>query len=207
MTDAQWDAFVASTVGGSHRQTSAWGRLKAHQGWKTRRVVVSGAHRTRLAGGAQILFKPLPAIPFAGRIAYVVKGPLLAESDSSLGSRLLDEIDRVCRDERIRAVMVQPPEDAPPIESLLTAHGYLPSPVALAPPATVVVDLDADVDVLWSRLSRQLRKNIRRAETRGVVVRPGERVDLGDFHRLLTAASERLGYPISPRAYYEQLWE
>jgi lipid II:glycine glycyltransferase (peptidoglycan interpeptide bridge formation enzyme) len=205
--DDRWDAFLASTPGGSYKQTGSWARVKALQGWRARRIVVHDETGERVLGGAQILVRPLPVAGFAGRIGYVVKGPLVMEHDPVLQARLLHEIDQLCRVERISVIIVQPPEDAPPFDSLLLDHGYIPSPLSLAPTSTVVVDLDADIDVLRQRLGKQLRRNIRRAEAAGVVVRHGARADLDDFYRLLSLASQRLRYPIFPRAYYERIWD
>jgi FemAB family len=39
--DAQWDAFVASTPGGHHAQTSRWAQLKETIGWRAVRVAVT----------------------------------------------------------------------------------------------------------------------------------------------------------------------
>lgn len=207
VSDSHWDAFLASTAGGSHRQTSSWARVKQLQGWESRRVVVHDPPGDRIVGGAQILVKPLPYIPAAGRIGYVVKGPLMASADPVAQGRVVDEIHRLCRAERVAAVVIQPAAEAPPIASLLVDRGYTPSQHSLAPTSTVVVDLDANIDVLWQRLGKNLRKNIRRAEAKGVTVRCGQREDLDVFYRFLTAAAQRRSYSIFPRAYYERIWD
>lgn len=61
------------------------------------------------------------------------------------------------------------------------------------------------VDDLWSGLSQEWRRNIRRAERSGVEVTVGGPAELPDFYRLLRVTEERDGFRLGRSlAYYER---
>jgi peptidoglycan pentaglycine glycine transferase (the first glycine) len=202
---ADWDAFVERAPGGNYRQSSAWAATKAHAGWEPRWVVIRRAGV--LVAGAQLLVRPLPAIPGAGGLAHCAKGPLLADGDPQVAHALLEELRRRCRRDGVRALIVQPPEGGHSFGPLLHRAGAIASPIAVAPEATVLVDLTPDLVTVEQRLGKHLRKQLRRAERRGVTVRVGVRDDLPRFHELLTASSTRLSFPTFPLAYFQGLWD
>jgi lipid II:glycine glycyltransferase (peptidoglycan interpeptide bridge formation enzyme) len=202
---AEWDGFLEVTPGGSYRQTSAWAEVKALQGWETRRSVVR--RDGRIVAGAQLLIKPLPVVPALGGIAYCGLGPVLALDDPELAAQLLEQLGQQCRRERVRVLLVQPPDEGPSLDDALEARGFVESPIAVAPRATALVDLRRDLATIEQDLGRSLRKQLRRAHRRDVVVREGDREDIAVFHRLLVAAGDRLAYGVFPLAYYERLWD
>ena len=71
--DAEWDGFVAACDPGSYLQLSGWARVKAVNGWRSRRVVVDGADG-RI--GAEVLLRRPWGIPWA--FAYAPRGPVAA---------------------------------------------------------------------------------------------------------------------------------
>jgi peptidoglycan pentaglycine glycine transferase (the first glycine) len=202
---SEWDDFLARTPGGSHRQSSRWAAVKQLQGWEARRLVER--RDGHIVAGAQLLIKPLPGLSFLGKIGYCSKGPLLGEHDPELAAHMLGRIHRFCRREHVQVLIVQPPEDRPSFDDLLVRAGYVASPVPVAPRATVLVDIAPELDVIEQRLGKNLRKQLRRAERRGMGVRRGGSADIPTFYALLTAASERLDYPIFPAGYYQRLWD
>ena len=66
----------------------------------------------------------------------------------------------------------------------------------------------ADADVFARLHPSQVRRNVRRAERAGVVVREGTvEADLTEvFYRLHTRTRHRLGVPVQPPAYFRLLW-
>ncbi|MFA9432459.1 lipid II:glycine glycyltransferase FemX [Egicoccus sp. AB-alg2] len=204
-TQDTWDRFLARTPDGSFRQSTAWARVKARQGWHASRVVLR--HGDEILGGAQVLSKPLPGGPITGRIAYCSHAPLLREPDPVLATRILAQLRVWCRRQRVRALVVQPPRGDQAVGPLLDDLGCVPSPVPVAPRATVRLDLAPDLTTIEQRLGKSLRKHLRRAARAGVTVRRGGRDDLATFHRLLVAAAARLDYAVFGRSYYEALWD
>lgn len=61
-------------------------------------------------------------------------------------------------------------------------------------------DLLAGMNQLW-------RRNIRKAENSGVVVRLGDRSDLATFHRVYRETAERDHFTPRPLGYFEQMWD
>jgi len=192
---AAWDALVAAAPGGHVLQSWAWGDLKARFDW----------HPCRLAAGpacAQVLYRRLPG--GLGTIAYVPKGPLADFSDGAAMRALLAAIRPLARQQRALCLKIEPNrEDDPALAERLRTMGFRPSPQAIQPRRTLVVDLDAEPEAFLERMKQKTRYNIRLAARKGVTVRAGDEADLPEFYRLmeLTAARDRFG--IHSRAYYE----
>ncbi|MBL8132469.1 MAG: peptidoglycan bridge formation glycyltransferase FemA/FemB family protein, partial [Anaerolineae bacterium] len=73
-TPTQWDAFVRMHPRGHLLQLSTWGAHKRAFGWTDALVGVTDAAGD-LAGGALLLFRPLPLR--LGTMAYLPMGPLV----------------------------------------------------------------------------------------------------------------------------------
>lgn len=56
-------------------------------------------------------------------------------------------------------------------------------------------------------MTRTWRKNIRRAEREGVVIREGTRSDLPDVQRIYTETAQRQGFETQPLEYFEAMWD
>lgn len=71
------------------------------------------------------------------------------------------------------------------------------------------LDLDRDEDGVFRRIHASQRRNVRRAEREGVVVRRAEaRSDLDRvFYALQLDTRRRLGVPVQPRRFFALLWE
>jgi glycosyltransferase involved in cell wall biosynthesis/lipid II:glycine glycyltransferase (peptidoglycan interpeptide bridge formation enzyme) len=198
--DPAWDAFLASLPGGHHTQTSLWARVKSSMGWQAARVVVE--RQGHVVGGAQILYRRVPAV---GAIGYVSRGPVLAADDDALGARILDEVENVTRELRIRHLTVQPPgstDEAPPF---FTDRPYLASDTEVAPRATVLLDVTAEPDQILAAMSSKTRYNIRLSGRRSVTVREGDAIDIGAYHRILVATASRQGFEAAPRRYFDAM--
>jgi lipid II:glycine glycyltransferase (peptidoglycan interpeptide bridge formation enzyme) len=199
--DPAWDEFLCGLPSGHHTQTSLWAQVKAALGWRAVRVVAE--RDGRIAGGAQILYRRVPAI---GAVGYVSRGPVLAEDDPHLGVLVLDEVERVARDLRIRHLTVQPggvTEQAPPY---LAGRGYHPSSTEVAPRATVIVDITPEPERILAAMAAKTRYNVRLSGRRSIVVREGGLEDLELYHRMLRATADRQGFTAQPKAYFEAMW-
>ncbi len=191
---AAWDGFVAAAPGGHLLQSWAWGELKACFGWRVRRLATGPA-------GAQVLFRSLPA--GLGSIAYVPRGPLADLNDTATLQALLDAIRPLARRQRAICLKVEPNlEDDPALARQLHTLGFRPSPQAVQPRRTILVDLDADPEALLARMKQKTRYNVRLAARKGVTVRPGGEADLPAFYRLMEVTAERDAFGIHSPAYY-----
>jgi len=199
--EAEWDAFVAATPGGTYHQSSTWAEVKAVMGWESSRLVLrrDGA----IVGGCQVLVRRLPV---GGKIAYVPRGPIVADRDPGLLDELLASLENLARTERIIFLKVQPPPDRHDVSSVLEARGYVESALEAAPLASTRIDLAAPVESLLRGVNRNTKRNLRKAQQCGIVVREGNEDDLRTVAGLIEATSRRQGFSPYPLRYYEQMW-
>lgn len=201
--DPAWDAFLTALPGGHHTQTSLWARVKSSMGWQAVRVVIE--RQGDVVGGAQILYRRLPAV---GALGYVSRGPVLRDADDvALGARILDEIEDVTRELGIRHLTVQPTGSTDETPPFLTGRPYLPSDTQVAPRATTLVDVTPEPDEILAAMSSKTRYNIRLSGRRSVTVREGDATDIGVYHRILVATASRQGFEAAPRRYFDAMWD
>jgi peptidoglycan pentaglycine glycine transferase (the first glycine) len=199
--DREWDAFLATTPGGSYLQTSRWGRVKAYSGWAASRIKVYEGDQ--LIAGCQLLLR-IPAGLVA--VGYVTCGPLFRRTGTGVGDVVLDALDRYVRRKRFVHLKVQPPAEGADVLPELMARGFVESPLTAYPRATTRIDLRRDSADLLASVSESTRRGIRSAERRGVVVRPGTEADLPFFRAALLCTARRQGFTPYAASYYERMW-
>jgi len=187
LLDPDWDAFVDSTPGGHHLQTSRWAGVKATHGWQPVRLRV---HRKgEFVGGTQLLVRRMRF----GAIGYCPRGPLLRDNDPSALRALLDGLARLARRERILYVKVQPPAGREDMEPILREDGFVISDMPAATVATVRIDLRRSVDEILASMRSATRANIRKATRKGITVRGAGAPGLVAFGELVAETSRRQG--------------
>lgn len=200
--DPKWDAFLAETHGGHHVQTSIWGRLKATTGWRAVRIV---AHQhDRIVAGLQMLVRRIYG---AGSVGYVPKGPVLNGVSPHLADLLMTELRRVVRSQRVKCLIMQPPEQAQEAGLSLRQTGFYPLPFEVTPEATVVVNLQPSTDELLAAMHSKTRYNIRLGKRRGIVVREGDRNDIRAFYQMLMSTAKRQGFEEYSEDYIQRMYD
>jgi len=196
-----WDRFVLGRPDAHILQTSAWGALKARFGWADERVGLD--HQGELIGGAQVLYRRLPA--GLGCLAYVPKGPLVDWDNEERLTALLRALDHSAQLRGAIALTIEPDlSDDPRRRQQLSTLGFHPAPFsAIQPRRTLVVDISFDEDTILARMKQKTRYNIRLAARKGVRVREATEADLPAFHTLMAATSARDSFDIHAPAYYE----
>jgi len=192
LTNTQWTQFIARYPQAHLLQQAEWGALKADFGWKPVYVAAGEA-------GAQILFRSLP---MGFSIAYIPKGPLGSDLEP-----LWPLIDAVCREKRAVFVKVEPDawEDEFAGTDQLQQAGFRPSPHALQPRRTIVLDLHGDEEEILSRMKQKTRYNIRLAARKEVAVEASD--DLETFARLIEVTGERDAFGVHTPDYYRRAYE
>lgn len=66
---------------------------------------------------------------------------------------------------------------------------------------------DRDEAALLAGMNQLWRRNIKKADKSGVVVRQGDRTDLAAFHRVYLETAERDNFTPRPLEYFEQMWD
>ena len=176
-------------------QSWAWGELKGQFDWRVERLSLPSA-------SAQLLFRRLPG--GLGAIAYVPRGPLLNWGDDPALRQLLVAIRPLAQRQRAICLKIEPNlEDDPVLAERLRAAGFQPSPQAIQPRRTILVDLEAQPEAILARMKQKTRYNIRLAARKGVTVRPGEQADLPAFYRLMEITARRDNFAVHSQVYYE----
>lgn len=197
--DDGWDTFVDRVRGGHHVQTSRWGEVKAVVGWRAVRILLRRGGD--VVAGCQVLMRQWgPA-----RVGYVTRGPLASE-DSAV-KETIDALNRWAGASRLAYLKVQPPPHGRATAADLIGGGFAPSPLAVGPTATVLVDLTRSPEEQLRAMRAASRSNIAKARRRGLQVRAGGGSDLPAFVRLVEATSRRQGFDPYPAEYYHAMWD
>ena len=193
--NTQWDAFVQQ-AGGHLLQTSAWGALKSAFGWRAERVALTDP-AGNIACGAQVLYRRLPL--GLASIAYVPRGPV-----GEWGGALLAALDERAKARRAVLLKLEPHEkDTPQTAARLRDLGLRPSPHAVQPRRTLLVDLRPDEKAILATMAQKTRYNVRLAAKKGVVVRRGGTADLDSFNRLVAVTGQRDRFGVHSPDYYQ----
>lgn len=194
VVQASWNTAL-ERLGGDLLQSWQWGQFKQRHGWMVERIRVTAAGSEAMA---QVLFRRRGPLT----VAYLPRGPVFVDGDA-VAQALLTALDETCA--RYRAVvLVVEPDDPLPRAWLDTGREFAGGPASFQTSRTVKVPLVDDAGLL-AQMRRDIRYNVRHARRRGVIVEhaPMAPPELSIFYQLLQETSQRQGFGIHPRAYYE----
>jgi peptidoglycan pentaglycine glycine transferase (the first glycine) len=89
---------------------------------------------------------------------------------------------------------------------VLQRSGYAPTAVTMGPEATILLDLEPELDALLAGARPKTRRNIRLAARKGLTVREGDEADLETFYRLHVATGARQTFSPYPERHFDELW-
>ena len=115
------------------------------------------------------------------------------------------ELRRVARSWRVYGLILQPPDNGEPWAVDLPRWGFQPSSIGAFPTATVLIDLNQDLDAIMANMKSKTRYNIRLGRKKGIVVREETADDLPEFYRILTDTSQRQSFSTYSEAYYREM--
>jgi lipid II:glycine glycyltransferase (peptidoglycan interpeptide bridge formation enzyme) len=195
-----WDGWLGAND--AHLlQTWEWGELKRQFGWRAERIVLR--EREKIHAAAQVLYRRLaPGLT----IAYLPRGPVCAQ-DASLTS-FLEQVREHVRTRGVFLLKLEPDwGQRDPREDALASIGASRTDETIQPPATIQIDLTANLDTILARMKSKWRYNIRLAEKKQVTVREGTREDLGAFCELMQLTGERDHFAIHSADYYRAAFD
>jgi lipid II:glycine glycyltransferase (peptidoglycan interpeptide bridge formation enzyme) len=202
-----WDSLVEASDPGSYLQLTGWARVKAVNGWSSRRLIA------RDGVGAQILVRRPRPLPWG--FAYAPRGPLgggwsgdeLAVFTNAVRDRLPHMAGRISHLRIDPEVEIDGPHDPDgATRRALAASGWRPAP-PIQPNSTRVIDLRPDEEALWGDLRKKWRQYVNKARSGGVVVVDAEGDRLGDFYRIYRETADRAGFLIRAERAYRDVWE
>ena len=203
-----WDARVEANPLGSYLQLTAWARVKAVNGWASRRLLAPDA-----GAGAQVLLRRPGPLPWA--FAYAPRGPVLERWDEASIKAFTELARSELRGGASRAshLRIDPEveagadrDDGGAATAALRAAGWTPA-AAVQPAATRAIDLAPDEDALWSDLRKKWRQYVNKARTGGVRVVDADASRLDDFYRIYEETAARAGFLIRAKSAYRDIWE
>ena len=188
-------------------QSAAWGEFKSHYGWTPERWAWDGARGEPVAA-AQVLRRGWPARGRWVSILYCPRGPALDWSDPFLVRTVLQDLARLADSRRTVMIKIEPDLAASgQVEEWLREAGWARSAQPVQFGSTMVLDLERSDDELLAAMKTKTRYNIRLAEKRGVMVRPGAAgEDLDRLYALYAETAVRDGFVLRPRDYYLRAW-
>jgi hypothetical protein len=191
--DLCWDKFLQETPLGQFQQSTMWARAKHSEGWKPVRVVVT--MEEEIVAGFQILWQSLWHV----RMGYVSKGPVVWPGHHGLAEYATALLQKLSREERLRALVVQPPDLCVQMSEALACNGFMQDMSAKVIDATWILDLGDGFDAVEQRMRTEKRRVARQAVKLGVSIREGDRRDLGTFFELMLSTCRRQGVKPNPR--------
>jgi lipid II:glycine glycyltransferase (peptidoglycan interpeptide bridge formation enzyme) len=148
-------------------------------------------------------------LPLPGRtIAYVPKGPFVALDDADAWSALLTGLRDEARKRGAIFLKIDPDVsvgDSAAVDAIREI-GFRLSTDQVQFQSTFLMDLSLDVPELRSRMRRETRNYLNRAQRAGVTIREGGRDDLPLFYEMYRETGHRQSFLIRPREYYLLDW-
>jgi lipid II:glycine glycyltransferase (peptidoglycan interpeptide bridge formation enzyme) len=163
-----------------------------------------------ICGGAQVLTRRIRG---AGVIGYILRGPLVHPDTIDGQSLIVKAIKEYALGQGSSWLVVVPPYRAFSLAEKLKGEGFAPHPDYLPPTgitqASGVIDLTPDMDAVLQRMNRNTRRNLKRGQEGGVVVRPGTKEDTGLFWGLLEGLCRRRGTTpnIPGQQFVDKVWD
>src|ERR1019366_682020 len=132
--DTYWDTFLQETPLGQFQQSTIWAQAKDTEGWKPLRVVLTVDGE--IVGGFQILWRG----SWRGRSGYVSKGPVVLPDYPGLAEYATELLLKLARRERLRALVVQPPDLCKQLSARLAGNGFELDMLAKVNDVTWIID-------------------------------------------------------------------
>jgi lipid II:glycine glycyltransferase (peptidoglycan interpeptide bridge formation enzyme) len=202
LTDYAWDSFLQKIPFANLVQTSLWGQIKSHSGWKPTRLIIKD--NNEIIAGIQILTR---SFPLFGLIGYAPRGPVYKRADDQLIRLLMDEIEKTTKKYRILILAIQMATENEKLEELISSRGYKSGSLEISPSATIRLDLTQDQNLLLSKMKRRNRRALRKSREAGMVVLEGNEEDLNDFYDLYINTSQRQKFIPFDKEYFIKLWQ
>lgn len=197
--------FIQGHPYGSVFQSYEWGELKKKHGWLPVRLVLERSGN--LAGAVTLLHK---GNTFC-RMAYSPRGPVVDFSDGEALTLLTGAMRGYLQHRKVGFWKLDP--EVPSRESYPKVFRLQFTPAStrtgfggIQPRTVWRLDMGEAPD-MEKGLGKSARRQIKKAEKNGVVLRPGTREDLPAFYGLLQETARRNRFRIRPLTYYHDMWD
>lgn len=235
MTDNIWNELISTLPTPHFLQTYEWGQVKAKYGWTPYYAVWTEKQISVISdqssvpdyclAAALILKKQILSQGFSARLSilYSPKGPLLDWNNTSLRTRVLNDLQAFAKKQGAIFLKVDPDvvlargvpdsegevrkDNGQAVRSELLGRGWVYSSDQIQFRNTVLIDLSASEEEMLTWMKPKTRYNIRLSEKKGVTVRVGTLDDLPMLYKMYAETSVRDGFVIRDEGYYMTVWK
>ncbi|MFH1361794.1 MAG: peptidoglycan bridge formation glycyltransferase FemA/FemB family protein [bacterium] len=203
---SRWNDFVSSSLECPVLQSFEWGELKAHFGWEPLRIAIED--NDKIIAAISILKKKIPYLNYP--IFYAPRGPVVDFSNKELVDYLLNAVEKEAEKSRAVSLKIDPDISERPVASLarISALGFLKASRQIQPRATILLDLDRELDDIIKGFEEKTRYNIRLSDRKGVIVREEPTLKgIEAFYKLYQETAARDKFSIHPLKYYQKIRE
>ena len=118
----------------------------------------------------------------------------------------IKQVSDLAKKENVIFLKLEPMGESREVSDVLKRRGFVRSEKEIQPQKTIILDITKQDDELLAQMHQKSRYNIRLCARKGVKIQPpggGQNSDI--FWQLLQKTSERDGFSIHTREYYERL--
>ena len=233
-----WNSIIANLPNPHFMQSMEWAQVKAAGGWQPIYAVWTETDfqvssppstfnlppSTALKATALILKKTVIRGGFAAKlcILYCPKGPNLDWSDAPLRRRVLDDLQRLARQQGAIFLKLDPDvvlgiglpgaDDSvtepggEAVRADLALRGWRFSQDQLQFRNTVLLDVSPSEEDILARMKQKTRYNVRLAAKKNVILRVGTKKDFSMLYQMYAETAKRDGFIIRDEHYYQTVW-
>ena len=196
-----WNEFVASFATSPVLQSFEWGELKAQFGWQPIRLAVFD--QDKIVAGISILKRNIPYIKHS--IFYAPRGPVVELANRAALDFLLMAVEKEAEKHKAISLKIDPAWSK---EQMLVDLGFHKALKQIQPRATILLDLEPDLETILKSFEEKTRYNVRLAQRKGIVVREDpSRKAVALFYEMYKKTAIRDNFLIHPLGYYQKIRE
>ena len=202
----EWGTLLKEVTNCHFRQYPEWALAKKAIGYDSRLLLVR--QNNVLAGGALVLIRKYA---YWCRIGIVSQGPCLKDENAELVAFFSRKLTEFCSQFGLLYLIVELPYSKSGWLNLFLKNGFAIKaqglPGGFLYDTTLMINLDREVDEIFSGFSSARRRYVRKSSTLPVVLREGELEDLDACCKLFSYTSnKRSGYLVEPyKSFYQVL--
>ena len=217
----EWNKLLLQFPDAHILQTSQWAEAKKQNGWDPL-YFREGSDLHSPEWLALVLRRQISFAGLKFSVLYAPKGPVVRWGNPSNVSRMLDELQAICQQEKAIFIKIdpdvllgtgipgmeseQPNPEGIALQKELRQRGWRYSQDQIQFRNSVLLDLQKSEEELLAAMKQKTRYNIRLAARKGVGVRQGELSELPMLYQMYTETAVRDGFVIRHENYYLNTW-
>ena len=198
-----WNEFLAKLSDGNFEQCYEYGEISKLAFPKTKVIRLAALKNGKLAGIIQGTYSSYFGF---GMILGVMRGPVVDMKSNNryeVAKILIEALEAHAKKSRIIKAKILVPENWN-FDDVFRSLGYK----AVGKLNEYVVNLEKGIEKLWSSISHNKRRNIKKAAREGVeVFQSRDLKDLLTFYSMLVAAEKRGGFSSYPLSWFKAVWK